>query len=70
VITLTQTLNQTLAAFEETRGVLETNEPEKPDLVLAVGILLGGGFPRCAASVAHLTETHFNDDAVWPWGAQ
>jgi hypothetical protein len=45
---MTQTLNQTLIAFEEARG----SEPEKPDLILAVGILLGGGFPRCAASVA------------------
>jgi hypothetical protein len=61
---MTQTLNQTLIAFEEARE----QPPETPDLVLAVGILLGGGFPRCAGAVAYLAEATHKKNMAWPWG--
>lgn len=37
------------------------------DLILGVGLLIGGGFPHAAAAVAFSTEQAFPGRGPWPW---
>jgi hypothetical protein len=43
-----------------------TAHQQKEAVALAIGILMGGGFPGCAATVAVLAERAF-PGTVWAW---
>ena len=58
-----------LDAMSTFRGAL-TAMPAKLnelDLILGVGLLIGGGFPHAAAAVAYSTEAAFPGRGPWPW---
>lgn len=53
---------QVLADFQSQVAICRT-DPEQMgrDLSMAIGILLSGGYPGCAAAVAVLTQTHTDE---------
>jgi hypothetical protein len=64
-----RTLHQNLIAFEDARKLMKSDENQvTASIIMAVGVLLGGGFPGCAAAVTRLAEMHYPEDEDWPWG--
>jgi hypothetical protein len=63
-------ISETLRAFRKLRKDFNTDtglEGVKVGAILAVGMLLGGGYPGAAASIAYLAENHWPDNGPWPW---
>jgi hypothetical protein len=64
-----KTLHETLIAFEEARKLMKSDENQvTAGVIMAVGILLGGGYPGCAAAITEMVETTYPADEDWPWG--
>lgn len=62
-MTRAESTKQIMADFKSQVEVCRKNpEDMTPDLSLAIGVLLGQGYPGCAAAVAVLAQTHTNID--------
>jgi hypothetical protein len=68
-----RSISEDLDAFRKIRFELRMDGPEaaapklRDNATLAIGVLMGGGFPGCAATLAVLLEERFPEITHWPW---